>query len=517
MVASSEIENLTDSYSSPSRFRALSPAIQRAMQQSQQQAMELAVSALMNRQSGNASEEADNSDAMRTQALQVLRARHQAENTGLTGASEAPVNVAQNLTRGETSDVASAGAPKNMVAAGPRTASSSPAGGRQIPQYGLEAGQLPQGLTPRMALGMIGLGVPMDKISAVAGIVAPQYQTDPVTGMQYVVMPNGKVHPIGQGIPQTYDLDLGGIKLKGGWERGPQGINQKIFTPNGGGPSPSSSTAEVEGDGAPMMPKSGSVNDWIDYAGRVNAWRESLKEGQNKLVGGLGEQVNDQIKRGLAARNVINELNMMESAYSAKGNAVPGGPFADQLLGLKQLVNQFIGLPEAELKGLTAAEAVKKISTGLAFKTVRDLTARGTQMEVAMAFKANPGLAMTDLGAKYLIKIQRQLAEQDEALGMRAAGTQNLRSWPKDVAKYYKSNPLVSPFDDRTPLTPESFNRDIAMLTQEWEKSGRPSTTTGLGNSPLSSNSRKGPRGMPAPTIEYYDPNSGNYSTTPQK
>ena len=156
----------------------------------------------------------------------------------------------------------------------------------------------------------------------------------------------------------------------------------------------------------------------------------------------------------------------MKEAYAEaqrNGGAVNGGPFATDILKARQAINEF--LPDAGLKdNLPPQEIVQKLGFGLATALVKELTSRGTQMELAQAFKSVPGLQMSDQGAQYMADIMTQVQQQKLDLAKLATerGYDNPRQWPALRQQYYDTHPLVSPFTG-SPLDASNISSDMAQ------------------------------------------------------
>lgn len=487
MTLNSDYDSLLDSYSSPSRLRVASPQIKRALQQQQQHDMELTVAALMNKPSQSpVMGDSDSSNEMRDHALQVMKARHQTENSP---SSESPTTLAANVTPG--------GAPSTVAAAKP------PTGGQTgIPQYGLrEGGQLPQGLTPGLAAGMIGRHVPFSAIDALAKIVAPRYESHPITGEQFVIMPDGKVHSIGQGIPAMGTFKAGeGVEVPTMWD-----IDKKTGKPyqkfsvprSGDGPSSPQSQASPTGDNSiGNFPPSAFGSDFDRIKAGIASQKsaeEGAKETAKKAAEGSVKIWESDMTAAQAAPTILQRFSALADTYRS-GN-INGGPLEARLLPFREALHQFF--PSWGLDHITAAESVnKKINFGLAAEMAKQLTSRPTQMEILLGVANNPGLQMNNRGSLYMISLMSQMEIQKQELGAMAENLspQQIHEWPKIKRAYYKAHPLVSP-ENGTPLYGDG------RVLDELKQIG------GILNSPVTpkSGQGKGPL-IPLPDADEYIP-----------
>jgi hypothetical protein len=235
------------------------------------------------------------------------------------------------------------------------------------------------------------------------------------------------------------------------------------------GAQPSTSAANT----MPPMPTGShvSADDWIQWqtdtaAAKAAAVKsaESLAEATAK---GRVKPIDDAVEIGTKAGPIMNDLDTLKDAYAAAGNNINGGPFASTIIQMKQGINEMLpGTGLVDQDKLNASQIIQKINMGLATKMVKELTSRGTQMEIMLAMKNNPGVMMSDKGSLYMIDLLHQMQEQNQQLGILASqkGYDNPREWNAMQRAYYDSHPLISPFTGKPLNSQTALNADIAQL-----------------------------------------------------
>ncbi len=223
----------------------------------------------------------------------------------------------------------------------------------------------------------------------------------------------------------------------------------------------------------PPMP-SGShvtVQDWQQWQADTAAAKaaavksaEALAEATAK---GRVKPIDDAVEIGTKAGPIMNDLDTLRDAYANAGDNINGGPFATQIIQAKQAINEFLpGTNLVDQDKLNASQIIQKINMGLATKMVKELTSRGTQMEIMLAMKNNPGVMMSDKGSLYMIDLLKQMQTQNQQLGILASqkGYDNPREWNAMQRSYYDTHPLISPFTGKPLNSQTALNSDIAQL-----------------------------------------------------
>lgn len=363
-------------------------------------------------------------------------------------------------------------------------------------EYGLEAGQMPIGARPQEISRWIAMGIPFEKIAAAAQMMAPQITQDPVTGKQYAILGNGKVVPIGLGLPTQGVLEAEGMKVPIATARDPQtgepywkynlprsnprsSQNQNAPSPDSGGDSgwPQQSRGRNPGD-IPPSGLGGPFDELRKGLAEQNAFSKERTAGAEEAGKKRTETWAEAIKAGNATYGAMQDLSTMRDAYASNPD-IKGGPLFSFIQKGRSMLAQL--LPESGIDSLTApGDVIEKINFGLATKIARELTARPTQMEVAAAMRNNPGLQMNNKGSLYMIDIMMQIQGQKQELGQIAAQipSDQVWKWPQIEQEFYRTHPLLSPFTGK-PLTGNG-----AILQEIDSQGGLRSSPGGGGNEP---------------------------------
>ena len=322
----------------------------------------------------------------------------------------------------------------------------------------------------------------MDLFNAKRAALAPQQIKDPLTGSVYVGNPyTGYWRTAIPGMPEIYKspLKVGGIERNEVYTlgRGPGGGLVRRPVPVEGAQPPAAAGAPAAPGAAPGMPGSpplpSTVEGMADWAAEYEAKKKALSASAEKLAEARAGPVATAIKNGDEAHAVINALNTMKDAYAVGEGVISGGPAGEIILSLKNLANQF-GVP---VKGLTESQIINKIGTQLAFRATRKLSARPALLEVQMQVKANPGLGLNNEASKYMIDLMLQEATAEQALGRLASSVKDPAEWAGMKEKFYKENPLRSPFTGE----PLSAGESVKQL---FKAAGRPAPRNAAKTSP---------------------------------
>lgn len=398
----------------------------------------------------------------------------------------------------------------------------------QIAQAGPGAMQQPgfdpQGMISQMARRLIMTGVPPQQALATATQyvqnnlqLMPQYATDPY-GREMTIQPGhapqltGRQLGAGQagtfmGLPTTTTLDPRGQP------------HMRVITPESGPPGPQSAAEAPSNVGAatpapaagappaaaaappvavagpvppgtkvpepataplaavanvlPPMPSGPNVKpeDWLDWdaqrkaqaAGMLKSAESSGEEG-NKIRAGVIKTDMDQANKSYETRGTLALLN---DAYKNGGDNISGGPWGNFILQGKQFLNQMgIGGDWDEFqKGLNASQIISKLNATLATQMVKELTSRGTQMELALGMKNNPGLLMTNQGAQYMLNILDQVQDQKEKWGQLASQFDpGDRGYLQVKQRFYDTHRLISPFTGKPLVNASDWQADMDQL-----------------------------------------------------
>jgi len=181
--------------------------------------------------------------------------------------------------------------------------------------------------------------------------------------------------------------------------------------------------------------------------------QESAKKIGENTGGAIGEGAAGAIKAGgQGAQQELNQLSTMQDALTFGGKGVNSGPWAQQVVSLKETLNG-LGIDTSWVKnGLPESEVITKLNSQLASSATKALASRPSQFEFQTMLKNNPGLLNTKEGTMALISILKQSTLQDIGLGQMAHTVTPDTNWDSVVSNYYKSHPLVSPFTGK-PMT----------------------------------------------------------------
>jgi hypothetical protein len=206
-----------------------------------------------------------------------------------------------------------------------------------------------------------------------------------------------------------------------------------------------------------------------------------FREGQSALFTkaneGLAAQITSAQKAGELADQKYQNLAIMRDAMDRSPGGITSGPAAGYIVKAKQALANYGLLSPEDLQQLNATEVVSKVGFGLATQVVRSLTARPTQMEVGMALANNPGILLSQPGSKLMLDILMQQTRQEADLARLASNPKNWNNWAETQDNYYKTHPILSPFDRKTPLGMKDFQR-VAAEAQGSAPATIPNTKT---------------------------------------
>jgi len=247
----------------------------------------------------------------------------------------------------------------------------------------------------------------------------------------------------------------------------PQGT--QVPQPPAAAPEPPAAIANV----MPPMPSGPNVKpeDWMAWdanrkaaaAGMLKAAETSSEEG-NKLRAKIIDTDMEQANKSYDTRGTLALLN---DAYKNGGDNISGGPWGNFILQGKQFLNQMgIGGDWDEFqKGLNASQVISKLNATLATQMVKELTSRGTQMELALGMKNNPGLLMSNQGAQYMLNILDQVQDQKEKWGQLASqfdpGDHN---YLQAKQRFYHTHQILSPFTGKPLVHAADWQADMEQL-----------------------------------------------------
>lgn len=154
--------------------------------------------------------------------------------------------------------------------------------------------------------------------------------------------------------------------------------------------------------------------------------------------------IGEYIDAGRSAQKRIQALDTIEDALRRGGGNITTGPFAEHVLHAKQAISSAFGI---NLAGVPEAEVAQKTGFALASQAVKEITNRPTQREFVAAIQNNPGLLLSKKGSFLMADVMKQSARQDIELTKLAMRRENWDNWADVVDRFYRDNPLKSPFD----------------------------------------------------------------------
>jgi hypothetical protein len=162
-------------------------------------------------------------------------------------------------------------------------------------------------------------------------------------------------------------------------------------------------------------------------------------EGASKAV---GDQIGEYVKAMPSARQMVNQLDVIDDAVkSAKGNLTTG-PGAESVLKMKQVLAN-VGF---DVKGLPQTEVIQKMNAYLASEAAKQMTNRPSQMEFRAFMQNNPGIMNSVQGTQVLTDILRQTAKQTLGLGKLGQNQRNWENWGDVEDRYFQQHPIRLPF-----------------------------------------------------------------------
>lgn len=431
--------------------------------------------------------------------------------------------------------------------------------GPGLPQGAMPQQGSPQAMINQMARQLVMTGIPINQALQIATqyaannlSLAPQYSADPY-GREIMTQPGHPPQLTGRQLSPGASTPFMG--LPGYTTLGPNGephlkINTPDSGPQGAPPGPQGA-AEAPGNvgaaqppGAPpvtvagplpqgtqvpqpaaaeappppaavanvMPPMPSGLNvkpeDWLNWdaqrkaaaAGMLKAAETSSDEGNKlraKIIGTDMEQAN----KSYETRGTLALLN---DAYKNGGDNISGGPWGNFILQGKQFLNQMgIGGDWDEFqKGLNASQIVSKLNATLATQMVKELTSRGTQMELALGMKNNPGLLMSNQGAQYMLNILDQVQDQKEKWGQLASQFDpGDRNYLQAKQRFYDTHQILSPFTGKPLVHAADWQADMEQLPK--------TSTLAQGTAPPGMNIPPPP--PPAPGNYTYDPKTKSF------
>lgn len=218
--------------------------------------------------------------------------------------------------------------------------------------------------------------------------------------------------------------------------------------------------------GQPMPPPvSPRMQQLTQYGIQSTGALEHAKSIGGELAKAQVKPVADDIEEGNKAPDTINTLDSITDAYKSAlpGGGIKGGPYGHLRLAATQAANQmFPGLVDKDK--LAAAESIDKLNVQLATRLVKEISNRGTNLELQQGIKSNPGLLMSDQGAIYMANLLRQQAVQKQEIGALATKVADPSGWASQKQSYYQAHPLISPFTGKPLANAQAVAADMAVL-----------------------------------------------------
>lgn len=169
----------------------------------------------------------------------------------------------------------------------------------------------------------------------------------------------------------------------------------------------------------------------------------------------------DFAKQYAPAQSKLDSLNTIATALAAGNGSMYTGPFADSVLKGKEAISGAFGV---SLDGTAPTEVAQKTGFALTTAAVKAISSRPTQMEFMKGLENQPGIFLSQAGNGAMINILKQQAESEKQLAIMANDKpQQGENWLKTVDSYYKSHPLMSPFDPSRPMS----QSDVDYLKQQ--------------------------------------------------
>jgi hypothetical protein len=246
----------------------------------------------------------------------------------------------------------------------------------------------------------------------------------------------------------------------------PQGT-QVPEPPTAAPPPPSGPAGAVM---PPMPGPNANIQDWGAWQANTAAAKaaaiSTAQTSAEESVKGREKLIDADIDAGNKSYDLRNTLGFMKDAYENGGDNMNGGPWGQALLQGKQFLNE-MGLEGDWTKGLQPSEIANKLNFALSSQMVREITSRGTQMEILLGMKNNPGLLMSNKGAEYMLNILDQTAAQKQQWGQIASQYDpSDKGYLQAKQRFFETHPLVSPFTGKPLNSAKDVNADFAHLPQ---------------------------------------------------
>ena len=316
----------------------------------------------------------------------------------------------------------------------------------------------------------------------------PQFPMNPDTGQVYRTQPGVMPQYAGQ-VPGFRKIMPAGTNIPGMVEitYGPNGEPRQRYIPPdfSGGRQQSGDAAATPPTGPQPPDYPTSYKEAYAFPGRLKGYEKGQEEVASTGAEAATVPLKEAYERGgQKANDVIQVLDRMEDAYknAAKTGGIGGGPAKETLLKLQEGVNQFVP-GTFDPNKVAAAEVVKKSTAELALKQIKEASSRGgTQREFIAMLDNNPGIALSDPGALYMIDILRQQAQRDRDIG-KIAGKHLAGNDPYTfqdaVDKHYAEHPIMSPFSHK-PLMGDQVDQDRQELMKRTQLASGGTSDTGM-------------------------------------
>lgn len=205
--------------------------------------------------------------------------------------------------------------------------------------------------------------------------------------------------------------------------------------------------------GAPPAPNA-PRKSWLDGPDFTRGREIAIEQGEKKVsadsrMAAREAPIKEAMETGDNAartRSILDQLRALESTPGL--DRLYTGPGSETILDANVVLEGALkaaGLDGRDPQMVAAGEALRKFSTMLGSAGARQLTNRPTQFDFQAFLKANPGMAMSAAGRRFLTETLTQLVDRDVAIGNAASAYRGpAENWPRErdrIARQY--SPIV--------------------------------------------------------------------------
>jgi hypothetical protein len=205
----------------------------------------------------------------------------------------------------------------------------------------------------------------------------------------------------------------------------------------GGGPAPVAGSPPAA---APAIPNRPLTLDELAAKGREFSAQKAFTQGSAQTITGVQ---NEDIAAANNAPTIKRIAGTMLDDLTTHGDKMTFGPTAEWSNQVKRLAANYApGLMRNQLESLASADSFDKMSAQLTSMLAKG---GGTDAQLFNNMKSVPGAHNSKEGAKALLLMVNQVADQQAALRNAVAGARTPQEYEALRSQFFKDNPVINP------------------------------------------------------------------------